>query len=52
MEKPESFTVPAALLQSLVQYLAGRPYAEVAGLIQAVNTQARPVEKPAGEPNG
>lgn len=41
-EQTDAFTIPGPLLRSIVQYLAGRPYAEVAGVMHAINTQVRP----------
>ena len=40
-EQTDAFTIPGPLLRSIIQYLAGRPYAEVAGLMNAINMQAR-----------
>lgn len=50
-EQPlDVFTIPGPVLRSVVQYLAARPYAEVAGLFGGINTQVRPLEPPAEPP--
>lgn len=43
----DKVTITTALLNSIVQYLANRPYVEVAGLIERVQQELKPtVEEP------
>jgi hypothetical protein len=42
-------TVSAALFNTIVQYLANRPYVEVAGLIEKIQQELKPAE-PKNEP--
>lgn len=37
-------TIETAVLQEVLNYLATRPFAEVAGLINKIQTSAKPVE--------
>lgn len=46
----EQITLTVPLVNGVLQYLGTRPYAEVAGLIQAIQEQAAPQVKPAEEP--
>ena len=51
----ENFVIPAGLLQAVIDYLAARPYKEVAGALpQLLNLKPQPVaEEPvAEEPEG
>ena len=43
----DKVTITTALLNSIVQYLANRPYVEVAGLIERVQQELKPnIEEP------
>jgi hypothetical protein len=40
----DKVTITTSLLNSIVQYLANRPYVEVAGLIERVQQELKPEE--------
>lgn len=44
----ENVTVSTALFNSIVQYLANRPYVEVAGLIEKIQQELKPKESDHG----
>jgi hypothetical protein len=46
----EKVSISTALMNSIIQYLANRPYVEVAGLIERVQQELKPAEpKPQSE---
>jgi hypothetical protein len=40
----EKVSISTALLNSMIQYLANRPYVEVAGLIEKIQQELKPAE--------
>lgn len=44
----EKVSITTSLLNTIVQYLANRPYVEVAGLIERIQTELKPKEPESG----
>jgi hypothetical protein len=49
MQMPQRFSIDQKVMEAAINYIASKPYKEVAQLIATINRDIRPINEPDGE---